>query len=54
MFHRGDFIEDTMGHVLIQEVRDEGLPAWELYGTFLYYTYAFILIIIIIIFVIIL
>ena len=36
-FRRGDFIEDTLGHVQLDDVKKNGLQAHARYGTFLYY-----------------
>ncbi|KAJ3026130.1 UNVERIFIED_CONTAM: hypothetical protein HDU68_006148 [Siphonaria sp. JEL0065] len=36
-FKRGDFIEDTMGHQMMNEIKEGGLDAWKRWGAYLYY-----------------
>ncbi|KAI9338846.1 hypothetical protein BDR26DRAFT_803417, partial [Obelidium mucronatum] len=36
-FKRGDFIEDTMGHQMMNEIKEGGIEAWKKWGAFLYY-----------------
>jgi hypothetical protein len=36
-FHRGDFIEDTFGHVIKDDCKEKGLSGWQEYKIWLYY-----------------
>jgi hypothetical protein len=36
-FKRGDFVEDTFGQHLLDDVKKNGMDAWLKYGSYLYY-----------------